>query len=766
MKSRRPGATKDTARTTSSALQVGMLAGAGLLAPIATRLALMIETGVGLSGPDLRGFFSDLVVSLFFIGALLLACRWTRWLGTVLVILWCVLYYGNYEHVTVLGSPAGLAHAGYLADETFLKGSALVPTHPLLLAGILCASCLLTWLGSRKKSTRGPLLSITAVAILALAVHLVWPPDAEALAWRQVNVVYENLRWIIMPLARTPAQQPAPHIPAGLESEIDALFRADLSGAPILRLGNRGTNVLLIMLEGISGVHLDSIAERHGLSVPVKMQRLDRIAQENIVFRSFVSHQRQTNRGEYAILCGDYPKLVVDEPKMTELLASESLVCLPNVLRDAGYETVYLQSAPLGFMSKDLFMPKIGFSQIYGEAWFSQAYARNQWGIDDRAYFEQSLEMVKTLSTGQKPWFLTLLTVGTHHPYIVPSDYGSGTFATAAAYLDEAFARFLQSIRDMAVLDNTLVLITSDESVGISGYRGAKLALAGEGIDDLTKKLSDNWSFLIVIPPTRERMRIDADFMHADLALSILDYLGFAERAEEFAGRSVFREYDEKRPIFFGNVYRLWLGTLDSSGHLSLCPEDFTSCSTYALPDGRLFSPVRTRLDTDPMGVEFLKAMVARSKQAKDRPRTLPLLADPIVPISSPSGMQVIFGGQYLSVAAGTRIDVDLDVEVLGGSGSVSLGHMLKSGGKDYHFRKGIPPLQPGDHLTIRYSFTPTEPLQYLESLATARRLSAGEISLNFKTARMTLVPPGATDKQYKPGLEIRELHITQRPRD
>ncbi len=85
-------------------------------------------------------------------------------------------------------------------------------------------------------------------------------------------------------------------------------------------------------------------------------------------------------------------------------------------------------------MSKDLFMPKIGFSQVYGEEWFSQAYARNQWGIDDRAYFEQSLQMLRTLQAERKPWFLTLLTVGTHHPYIVPISYGGGTFATAAAY--------------------------------------------------------------------------------------------------------------------------------------------------------------------------------------------------------------------------------------------------------------------------------------------------------------------------------------------
>ena len=231
--------------------------------------------------------------------------------------------------------------------------------------------------------------------------------------------------------------------------------------------------------------------------------------------------------------------------------------------------------------------------------------------------------------------------------------------------------------------------------------------------------------------------------------------------AQEFVGRSVFRRYEGTRPIVFANVYKRWLGALDPSGRLSICPQDFQGCSTYDLTDGRLFSPNRTRRETDLAAVEFLRGMVARSQQAKDRRRTLPLLAEPVVPLSPSAGMQVIFGGQYLSVPAYTRIDVDLEVEVEGRSGSVLLGHLLKAGGKQYLFRRRIPPLEAGDRLTLRYSYTTSEPLQYLESLAIASARSRDPIALNFKTARMTFVPqPSGSDPTI--GLVLRQFRVAR----
>ncbi len=66
-----------------------------------------------------------------------------------------------------------------------------------------------------------------------------------------------------------------------------------------------------------------------------------------------------------------------------------------------------------------------------------------------------------------------------------------------------------------------------------------------------------------------------------------------------------------------------------------------------------------------------------------------------------------------------------------------------------------------GDRLTLRYSYTPSEPLQYLESLATASIRSDDPVALNFKTARMTLVPQ-PTGSVPAIGLELRQFTVVR----
>ena len=557
-----------------------------LIAPIAIRLALMSgELGV----PDLRGLFADVVVCLFVTAILLLARR----LALPLITLWCVLNYGSYEHVVALGTLPSLTQVGYLTDGTFLLGSALVPSQPLQLAGILCVSWLLVW---HSKQTK--VVGTAIAALVGLCALLLWPTNPEALTWRQTNVVAANVRWLVTPTTIASTNPPT----------TDSFYQRDLSGEPIVELG-QARNVLLVMLEGLSGVHIGSIAEAHDIFIPVKMSRLDRVAQQNVLYTSFVAQQRQTNRGEYAMLCGDYPKLVatsVSPAKMTEALSHDSVPCLPNVLRDVGYETVYLQAAPLGFMSKDKFMPKAGFAHVHGVEWFKPPYAAGPWGVGDKPFFEQSLQMVRALTQRPKPWFLTLLTVGTHHPYVMPG--GHGEFPAAADYLDEVFAPFLVELREMGVLDNTLVLITSDESVGLIGFRSS--SLADTKVDDVTKKLTDGWGFLVAMLPTGEQARVDGDFMQSDLALSVVDYLGV--QLGGFIGRSVFRSYDQPRPIVFGSLSRQIVVMRDGH-HLLVCPANFEGCMTYVLLDGRLFSLDRVKVSTDPRKVELLRAVVART---------------------------------------------------------------------------------------------------------------------------------------------------------
>jgi arylsulfatase A-like enzyme len=722
----------------------GLLA-AFLLAPVACRVALLLEGDVRLGAADLRGFLSDLVVSLFLTTAIGFSLRWTRWVAPPVVLLWSICNYGNYEHVKALDALAGVAHAAFLTDTTFVGGSALAVSNPLLLLAVVLGSVAAAWSAAVQAGGRFRWGTLGIIALVSWGAHWLWPRDVQALGWRQANVLYENLRWQFEPSPLTQAEwEPR-------EAE------GDLSGTPILELGHHRHNVLLIMLEGVSGGFLDEVAAAHGVNARTKLPRLNRIASQNLIYRTFVSQQRQTNRGEYAILCGDYPKLVTAAPKMSEYVMHGGIECLPSVLNRSGYRTVYLQAAPLPFMLKDQFMKLIGYSGVHGDEWFPKAYARSQWGVDDRAFFEQGLRMVEQLEQDGTPWFLSMLTVGTHHPFNVPAGfksfrYPSRSLGWAMDYLDEATAQFLRRLGETGVLDKTLVLLTSDESAGTQDVS-----------DDLTKMLSQNWSFLLALVPGQGHKKLDEPFMQIDLPISILDYLGLKDEAKAFTGRSVFRHYDTTRPIAFANTYSRMIGALHQDRFLYLCQERFTSCQKYELVDKRLFSPQRVEVPLERTEVAFLREISLESQRGRTPAPTIrefQLLANPLVPVIDLPKHQFVFGGQFLAIQAGTRVEVDLEVVVRGDEGVVKLKHDL-IGRRTRIYRREIPGMMPGDRLVIRYAYDSPTPLDRMECRFWVEKHEGRNLVLSFDKARMRLVPlpPGKVSAR-RGGLEEVEFSV------
>jgi len=734
----------------SQILQTGILLTAVLLSPIALRISFIVESGIDFAFYDLRGIFSDIVVSLFIALAVVLISRLSKWAGIALVAFWSVLNYGSYEHVKVLGALPGLFNATYLVDATFMRGSALSPSSPLLLAGILCASVILAWFALRKPP--GKLILLFLMAVVTLGIHMVWPQDYTALAWRQSHFVYENVSW----LARRDEKVTTTTVTRG---GLEKFLSMDLGGKPLIRLGNSGRNVLLIMLEGVSGAYLESIANIYRIKTQIRMPRLDNVAKRSILFSSFVSHQRQTNRGEYAILCGDYPMLTRGEPKMsTTVYERRNIDCLPGRLKSAGYETVYIQAAPLGFMLKDQFMSQIGFSNIYGDKWFTHSYARNQWGVDDKAYFEQSLDMVRRLHSGNTPWFLAMLTVGTHHPYIVPEDYrssyGKDSFGRAIAYLDGALDAFLETLKREGILDDTLVIITSDESAGVM-----------DAEDDLAMILSQNLGFAIVITPEHDSMVANNIFGQVDLALSIVDYLGITGKDTTFYGRSIFRKYTTPRTIFFSNVNMGIVSAHDALGYLYMCRDDFMFCNKYSTQGASLFSPLHRKLNFSRKEVDFMANMAAWNGEAHSvQKKTFHLIVDPVVAVSDSYEKQLIFGGQFLTVPPGTRIEIELEVELSGKNGQVALSHDLVSRREGIMFGLRditMPPLGPGNSISLRYSLDGPQELRDLECRLFVERLWGSEqMKLKIRKAEMKFVPLARSERAEVKNANAEEFSV------
>jgi phosphoglycerol transferase MdoB-like AlkP superfamily enzyme len=727
----------------------------------------MLEGRVSYSPHDLRGLGSDLLVALLVYACAYWLCRRSRAGGALLVMAWCLLNIGNYEHIATLGASADIRNVAYLFDPTFFLGSVLSPSSPglaLAVGGITAVLLLVAFRLPQKKTAVWPVAAAGALGLLILPLV---PLSSSLLSWRQANFVDENLHQLF----GNNSESRLASLSAVDRERLQALYARDLSGVPIVELPGGKPNVLLLILEGISGVHLESLAQVHGVGGAIALPELDLIAKSNLSYSTFIAHNRQTNRGEYAILCGDMPALVNAEPKMTRALSAQDLDCLPSVLRRAGYTTVYLQAAPIGFMSKDSFMPRAGFDEVHGEQWFRRSYARNQWGIDDLAFLQQSTARIARLQKEGSPWFLTLLTVGTHHPYIVPEEYGAPTFPDAARYLDTAVAQFIEKISAMGVLEDTLIIITSDESVGITGYRGAAAFTGGRRPDDVTDKLADIWGLLIAITPERDNSRVDEAFAQIDIATSILDYLGLAGVSNSFIGRSVFRRYDSGRPIAFGNLYKKFVGVVDAKGFLHFCSQELSAgCEHYVPPESALFSPLREPAVADPDAVALLASVVAASADpgvmeqvsAEQRPatRTMTITHDPLVRVRDTPGTYVLFGGQYLTTAPHSKISVEMDVVLQGSPGSLQLGILLQSD-QGKHFSRRMPRQDTGDRVRLVFDYYATEALDSLALIGTVTTLSGEGMVLNFEKATLRITEVQASNRQNASGLSLQSMEVS-----
>jgi len=735
------------AAETTSRRPEGYVVAAVLLSPLVVRAMLLGEHRLRFRAGDLRGLASDMAVSLLVAIAILFILRFKSWgrpASTALVALWCIINFANYEHIRELGSMARLTYAGNITDPTFLLGSGLAFSHPIIWFLVLMVSCAAMWVAPQSPRVERLWLWML-VTVIFVAVSVVISSDREVSDWRQTNVMAAQAGRLVAAAAgrSTPA--------AALHRSV----RADLSGESIIHSAPRAPNVLLIVLEGVSGAYLPSLRDRHDETNQITMPHLDQIAESGLSWSTFISHQRQTNRGEYALLCGDYPKLDGGEPKMTELSGTGRLDCLPAILREFGFATAYLQAAPMSYMMKDQFMPQAGFEIAAGDSFFENPYRRNHWGVDDLTFFEQSLGMLEQLRREEHPWFLTLLTVGTHHPFNAPqdfqSDYERGSDGWAMDYLDRAVGFFIQEIKDLGILADTLVLITSDES------REKK-----QGASDEASMLSQSWGFLIALTPAGDSGVVDEPFMQLDVPISVLDYLDVSDPANRLGGRSVFRKYATTRNLFWGNAYLDLVAGLSSTGELAICDVDFHNCRGARLAGTSLFAPGIELSSLDPLTMGWLQRAVEDSRLVRVAAvddRELFLMQPSSTPVREGYSLQYIFGGQFLTIPAGTEAEVEIEMELVGPiGGAVRFDHDLVIDKRQEYFRTGR--LEVGQAVRIRYTVVSEVSLDDVDVRFWVEAVNRSGLEVVTKAAFVKISSSGSAHLGY--GLTEHEFRITE----
>jgi phosphoglycerol transferase MdoB-like AlkP superfamily enzyme len=295
--------------------------------------------------------------------------------------------------------------------------------------------------------------------------------------------------------------------------------------------------------------------------LPGVMPKLSALAQRMTMVTEYRSVTQPTIHALVASLCSMHGALPYEDVNLRLVggaLEHTRLKCLPEILRDAGYHTVYIQAGSNRFAGTDGFLRAHGFEDIYGADQLEPIFAGRDlsiWGVHDDALIEFAEGKIKALeaerAAGGRPFFVMVQTLDMHAPGHPPAncalpkeldgvtqDPDSRTMIRAVHCTDAALGELGHFILDdPARAERTLWAITGD-------HPSEPLAL----LDALAKKRGEpryaGWSGrlpLLLYDPTHALPARAAVLSgHLDLAPTLLHMLGIRDVKNAMAGYSIF----------------------------------------------------------------------------------------------------------------------------------------------------------------------------------------------------------------------------------
>jgi phosphoglycerol transferase MdoB-like AlkP superfamily enzyme len=221
------------------------------------------------------------------------------------------------------------------------------------------------------------------------------------------------------------------------------------------------TNVVIIMLESFGNEWVGASGAKVSYT-----PFLDSLAQKSLYFINGISNGKKSIEAVPSII-SSLPSLL-DNPYISSQYSTNKLNSLPEILKKAGYETAFFHGATNGSMRFDAFAAQSGFSNYFGRTEYNNdEHFDNTWGILDEYFNPWSARKMSEL---KKPFFATLFTLSSHHPYFIPKHLrgklkkGPQEICQSINYGDYSLRKFFAEAKKQAWYKNTLFVLCADHT--------------------------------------------------------------------------------------------------------------------------------------------------------------------------------------------------------------------------------------------------------------------------------------------------------------
>ena len=252
-------------------------------------------------------------------------------------------------------------------------------------------------------------------------------------------------------------------------------------------------------------------------------------------------------------------------------------LCLPSLLQRQGYSTEMVIGQHRDLNRLQSFVARNGLQQLIDERDFPADVERMGLGIVDGALFDLCYERIKQRQAEGKPFFLTTLTLSTHHPFAAPLNHPevrllqeqvSDKYVGALRYTDHELERVFSKLVHEGLLRNTVVVVLGDhgrhEPVGSSDIERK----AGHFASPLFIWMDES----LRSPATYRPRTVSAVASQVDVAPTLLALNGALPAVGAFAGQDLtcllVRDCLSNQVAYLTSVYDNLVGLASSEGLL------------------------------------------------------------------------------------------------------------------------------------------------------------------------------------------------------
>jgi phosphoglycerol transferase MdoB-like AlkP superfamily enzyme len=305
-------------------------------------------------------------------------------------------------------------------------------------------------------------------------------------------------------------------------------------------------NLITIYLEGFQA-NFTQVGEG---PFPGLTPNLDRLAGRSLVMSNFYNAVTPTINSLISSQCGILAQVENDSLEIDRGY-TRNLVCLSDVLHEAGYHQEFFGGGDSGFAGKRLFLNAHHYDAVWGwEHWgenevYAEEGRRNAWGLNDSDLIREAIMRLPALAA-HPPFHLSLLTVDTHQPgYPEPGcpEFQRGRLMLNAIHCtDYAVGQLMSALETGGYLTNTAIIVMGDHTMFPTPE--GKIALGPAAAGWFGKVF-----MALYWPMGPKPGRIDSPAYTPDFAPMTLDILGFRPLPRFAFGRSPISAPDPRRTL-------------------------------------------------------------------------------------------------------------------------------------------------------------------------------------------------------------------------